>query len=64
MYEVVASVFRVAELHGSDSPQGSSLCVCVCVCWGVLLQFLQVKIYLLQYNMQCSVIKKQKCWQC
>ena len=38
MYEVVASVFRVEELHGSDSPQGSSLCVCVC--WGVLLQFL------------------------
>lgn len=34
MYEVVASVFRVAELHGSDSPQGSSLCVCVCVLGG------------------------------
>ena len=81
MYEVVASVFRVEELHGSDSPQGSSVCVCGCVCVCVcvcvggccysffffsppLLQFLQVKIYLLQYNMQCSVIKKQKCWQC
>ena len=34
MYEVVASVFRVEELHGSDSPQGSSLCVCVCVLGG------------------------------
>lgn len=30
MYEVVASVFRVEELHGSDSPQGSSFCLCVC----------------------------------
>lgn len=39
--------------------------VCVCVGGGgVPLQFLQVKIYLLQYNLQCSVIKEQKCWRC
>ena len=46
----LAFVFRVEELRASDSPQGSGF-LCVCVCGGVLLQFLQVKIYLLQYHL-------------
>ena len=48
MYEVVASVFGEALLHGAGSPRGSFV-------WG-LRQFPQVQIDLLQYSLQGSVI--------